>query len=569
MDVTAVVSAILTLLSGIGIFLIACQMMSSNLESASSDKLKRMFSRASGSKLFGVGIGTAGTAAIQSSGATTVMTIGFVNAGIISLSQAATIIYGANIGTTVTAQIVALGMFGSNTISTTVIFSAFAGIGAFMALFSKRNDWKTAGGILTGFGMLFVGLSLMSGSMEDFAALDGVKTFLARIDSSILLVLIGAVFTAIIQSSSVMTSIALAMVVTGLISLDQGIFLTMGSNIGSCVVAIIAGVTSGTNARRTALIHLIFNCSGVVIFMLAGWLAGMFSGGSVTYGSLFAALFPGAPQTQLAMFHTIFNVVTVLIMLPLTELLVKLVTGLVPEKAGSEASTALRLKYVNDNVLSTPPVAVAMTKREIIRMSELSMENFDRALDIITTLDFSSRRTFDDTEEEINFINRSLVDFVVRLSDKKGLSEHDRIYISTTYRSVRDIERIGDYAENIVEYADALQTDGHTFSDDALYEISQLRKLVHGLYENAINAYIREDVSYLDAADVIEQQVDDFTKMMEDNHIRRLNEGICTPATGAQYLELSSDTERIADHLINVAKVIRSLPGIDRTYRRQ
>ena len=307
MDTTTAISALLTLLAGIGIFLIACQMMSSNLESASSSKLKKLFEKASKSKMLGVGIGTIGTAAIQSSGATSVMTIGFVNAGIISLSQAATIIYGANIGTTVTAQIVALGMFGGNTISTTIIFSAFAGLGAFITLFAKTGKWKTWGGILTGFGMLFVGLSLMSSSMGDFAALDGVKTFLARVSNPILLVLIGAIFTAIIQSSSVMTSIALAMVVTGLIGLDQGIFLTMGSNIGSCVVAIIAGLTSGRNAKRTALIHLLFNCSGVVIFLLIGLLMGALSGGTLTFGTIFESWFSGVPQTQLAMFHTIYS----------------------------------------------------------------------------------------------------------------------------------------------------------------------------------------------------------------------------------------------------------------------
>ena len=214
MGTSAVISAILMLIAGIGIFLIACQMMSSNLEAASSEKLKHLFAKASKSKLLGVGIGTVGTAAIQSSGATTVMTIGFVNAGIISLSQAATIIYGANIGTTVTAQIVALGMFGGGGISTSVIFSAFAGLGAFLSLFSKKSSWQTMGGILAGFGMLFVGLNMMSGSMHDFSQLQAVKDFLASIGNPILLVLIGALFTAIIQSSSVMTSIALAMVVS-------------------------------------------------------------------------------------------------------------------------------------------------------------------------------------------------------------------------------------------------------------------------------------------------------------------------------------------------------------------
>jgi len=559
MGISEIVSAILTLLAGIGIFLIACQMMSSNLESASSDKLKKLFAKASKSKLLGVGIGTLGTAAIQSSGATTVMTIGFVNAGIISLVQAATIIYGANIGTTVTAQIVALGMFGSNALSTTVIFSACAGVGAFIALFSKSAKGKTLGGILTGFGMLFVGLSLMSGSMEDFAALEGVKLFLAKISNPILLVIIGAVLTAIIQSSSVMTSIALAMVVTGLISLDQGIFLTMGSNIGSCVVAIIAGITSGKNARRTALIHLIFNCSGVVIFMIIGTLVTLLTGG-VTYGSLFEKMFPGAPQTQLAMFHTFFNVITVIIMLPLTDLLVKLVTKLIVDDAMDQDPDELKLHFVNENVLRTPPVAVDMTKREIVSMAELAMANFDRSLNIITAMDFSERETFAKTETRLNFMNRALVDFIVKLNDKAvSLSEHDRIYLSTAYRSIRDLERIGDYAENIVEYADVLRENSQRFSDNALYEISQLKILIHNLYDKIMRAYQYEDQDELEDAYSIEEDIDEYTKKMEENHIQRMEQNICTPAVGAHYLELSSNSERIADHLINVGKSIRRL----------
>ena len=560
MGTTAVLSAIFTLLAGIGIFLISCQMMSTNLESASSDKLKKLFAKASKSKLLGVGIGTFGTAAIQSSGATTVMTIGFVNAGIISLSQAATIIYGANIGTTITAQIVALGMFGgSNSLSTTIVFSAFAGVGAFMALFSNKSTGQTWGGILSGFGMLFVGLSLMSSSMSDFASLDGVKTFLAAISNPILLVLIGAIFTAIIQSSSVMTSIALTMVVTGLINLEQGIFLTMGSNIGSCVVAILAGMASGKNAKRTELIHLLFNCSGVVIFLFVGWILNLVSGGSFNFGVMFERMFPAAPQTQLDMFHTFFNVITVLIILPLNDFLVSLVCKAIPDSKEVETVGGFRLKYVDDNMLRTPPLAVAQTKREIIRMADLAMENFDRAINIITTLDFKEYDEFNQTEEELNFINRALVDFVVKLSNKTALSEHDHIYLSTTFRSIRDLERVGDYAENIVEYARDLSETGSSFSPDARNEIYRLKKMIEDLFSNVMGAYTDEDMGKMAQANVIEEQIDDFTKMMEDNHVARMNAGVCTPSVGVHYLELSSDTERIADHLINVAKSIRSL----------
>ena len=228
MDIISILTAILTLLAGIGVFLIACNVMSTHLENASSHSLKRLFAKTGKSKWLGVGIGTVGTAAIQSSGAVTVMVIGFVNVGIMSLAHAATIIYGANIGTTVTAQIVALGMFGGNSLSTTVIFSAFTGVGVFMAMFGKRERLKLCGNILAGFGLLFVGLHTMSNAMDDFASLDSVKMFLASIGNPLILVLIGTLLTAIIQSSSVLTSIVITMVFSGLINLNQGIYLTMG-----------------------------------------------------------------------------------------------------------------------------------------------------------------------------------------------------------------------------------------------------------------------------------------------------------------------------------------------------
>ena len=558
MDTVTIITSLLTLLAGIGVFLIACQMMSSNLEAASSERLKKLFSKASDSKLLGVGIGALGTAAIQSSGATTVMTIGFVNAGIISLTQAATIIYGANIGTTVTAQIVALGMFGGNSVSTSVIFSAFAGLGAFLSLFAKKSSAKTVGGILAGFGLLFVGLELMSGSMESFAALDGVKTRLAGIRNPLLRVLLGAIFTAIIQSSSVMTSIALAMVVTGLIGIDQGIYLTMGSNIGSCVVAVIAGVTSGTNAKRTALIHLLFNCAGVFLFLVAAWVLGWFD---TSYGSMFNKLFPSAPQVQLAMFHTFFNTVTVAIMLPLTGALVALVTRMIPDKPVVQ-DEEFSLRYVDDNMLRTPPVAVSQVKREILRMAGIALQNVDRSLEMATRLDFTAQNLFARDERQLNFINRELIAFVVRLSGRSGLGEKDRTYLSGTYRSIRDLERIGDYAENIVEYATALAGSGQQFSDDAKYEISQLKTLLHQLYDNAMEAYQDESLAALDQANVIEEEIDDYTQRMEEGHIARMEKGICTPSVGAQYLELSSNAERIADHMINIAKSIRTLKAI-------
>lgn len=557
MDNIAILTAILTLVSGIGIFLIACSMMSSNLEAAGSEKLKKMFAKTSGSRLLGVGIGTVGTAAIQSSGATTVMVIGFVNAGVMTLSQAAAIIYGANIGTTVTGQIVALGVFGSNTVSTTVIFSAFAGVGAFLLSFSKKPSVKTAGGIIAGFGMLFVGLSMMSSSMESFAMLDEVKAFLAGINNAVMLVLVGALLTAIVQSSSVMTSVAIVMVVSGLITLDQGIFLTMGSNIGSCVVALIAGITGGRNAKRTALIHLIFNVSGVIIFLLISLIISICSGGRVSLGTGFETAFPGAPQTQLAMFHTVFNVITVVIVIPLTNILVRLVTRIIPDKSDEvKPDKELKLYHIDENMLSSPPIAVAQLKKEIVGMAHIAMDNFSRSLNIICTLDFSESEKFKASECELNYMNHEIVTFLVKLSEQK-LSERDHAYVSGAFHSVSDLERVGDYAENIVEYAEGLRSTGESFSTEAICEIATVEDRIKLLFDHVMKAYIDSDIAELNEAERIEDTVDDLTNEMTASHIRRLGEGVCTPTVGARYISLASNAERVADHFINVAETVK------------
>ena len=560
MDITILLQAILQLIAGIGIFLVACQMMSSNLETASSARLKSLFSRMSNSRMLGVGIGTVATAAIQSSGATTVMVIGFVNVGIMSLAQAATIIYGANIGTTVTAQIVALGLSSGGGISTTVIFAAFAGLGAFIELFSKKDTWKTWGGIITGFGMLFVGLSLMSKSMDALAKLQEIKDFLASVEHPLMLVLFGAVLTAIVQSSSVVTSIALTMAVTGLISLNQGIYLTMGSNIGSCVVAIIAGLTSGLNAKRTALIHLLFNCFGVCIFLIAAWIMHLVTSGALNYGVIFETMFPGAPQLQLAMFHTIFNCITVCIILPLTNALVNLVVKILPEKpvAIDEDVNAPHFHFVDEQMLRTPAIAVNQVKLEIENMAAIAIHNFNLAMDIISTVNFDKMDEFNENEKQLNFLNRNLIPYIVHLNNLP-ISEEDNRYLATAIRTIGDLERVGDYATNLTEYAELLQNFKETFSKDLLFEVEQLRETMGSLYQATMKTYMDHDFDALIEVNRYEDQVDDMVARIEKMHLQRLMDGIYPASVGQVYQEFASDTERIADHFLNVAKSIRQL----------
>ena len=560
MDITILLQAILQLVAGIGIFLVACQMMSSNLETASSARLKSLFSRMSNSRMLGVGIGTVATAAIQSSGATTVMVIGFVNVGIMSLAQAATIIYGANIGTTVTAQIVALGLSSGGGISTTVIFAAFAGLGAFIELFSKKDTWKTWGGIITGFGMLFVGLSLMSKSMDALAKLQEIKDFLASIEHPLMLVLFGAILTAIVQSSSVVTSIALTMAVTGLISLNQGIYLTMGSNIGSCVVAIIAGLTSGLNAKRTALIHLLFNCFGVFIFLIAAWIMHLVTLGALNYGVIFETMFPGAPQLQLAMFHTIFNCCTVCIILPLTDYLVKLVCKMIPEKpvAIDEDVNAPHFHFVDEQMLRTPAIAVNQVKLEIENMAAVAIHNFNLAMDIISTVNFDKMDEFNENEKQLNYLNRNLIPYIVHLNNLP-ISEEDNRYLATAIRTIGDLERVGDYAVNLTEYAELLQNFKETFSKDLLFEVEQLRETMGSLYQATMKTYMDHDFDALIEVNRYEDQVDDMVARIEKIHLQRLMDGVYPASVGQVYQEFASDTERIADHFLNVAKSIRQL----------
>lgn len=554
MSGVAMITAVLTLFAGVGVFLTACEMLSSNLETLGSSKLRDLFATAAKSRLLGVGIGTLATVVIQSSSAVTVIALGFVSAGIMSLSQAATVIYGANIGTTITGQIVAWGISGGGGVSTTVIFSALTGLGAFIISFSKSDRVKTIGGILCGLGLLFVGLSMMSGAMESFAQSDAVRDFLSKFDNIFVLIIMGAVFTALIQSSSVMTSICITMVVARLITLNQGIYLSMGANIGTCVSAIMAGMTGSADAKRGSYIHLIFNVFGVVVFTVIGIIISVVTGGKVTYGTIFGSMFEGMPQVQLAMFHTMFNVVAVILMLPLTDALVALVKRIVPD-APEEPADAVTTFYIDEGYLVTPPIAVQQVKNEIVSMAGFALRNFESAIQMITTLEFPDRKEFEDTERELNFLNRELARYIAKLFGEQ-LSETDREYLSHALKSISDLERVGDYSKHVVEYGDNLVESKEHFSPAAIAEIHKIADMVENLFGQVMRAYESEDDAEVTQAGVTNLAISEQAADMSVNHARRISEGICSPDAGALYLALISDVERIGSHFYNLAKTV-------------
>ena len=574
MTTAEIIKQLLGLLAGIGVFLIAIKLISANLESIGGNKLKALFAKAARSTPLGVAIGAAATALVQSSGATSVMAIGFVNAGVMSLLQACAIVLGANIGTTITAQIVAFGFLGGGTtLSASVILAALAGVGAFMIYFTKSEKTKSLGGLLAGLGMLFVGLSTMSGSMSVFAQNAAVQSFIASIDfpgASVVLVLAGVVLTAVIQSSSVTSSISITMLVSGLISLDQGIYLILGSNIGACVVALLAGLGASRKAKCVASFHVLENVVRAVSFLIVTEIAIALSGGSFHVGAPFARLFPRAVPFQLSMFHTFYNVVSVLLFIPFTGFFVKLALRFVPgvhpraqiaqieEEEEKKKPDDNRLYYIDEHLLKTPPIAVQQTKNEIVNMADLALRNFNFACETICSLDFSQLELFRRNERELNFLNAEITKFAVQLS-KLPMSEEDHVFLATAFHSVSDLERIGDYAENIVEYAENLKSSNHRFSEKAIGEVDFVKSLIGDLFGKVMEVYINHDRKALEAAYAIEDRIDDVTDEMAANHIARLDAGVCTPDVGAQYLSLASNAERVADHLVNVANAAKKI----------
>ncbi len=543
-----IIEHLFQLIAGIGVYLIAFKMISSNLEAVSSDRLKKTFARISDSKLIGLFIGIVATVLIQSSSAVTVMTIGFVNAGILSLTQAATIVFGGEIGTTVSGQIVALGLFNMETFDLNALFSSFAGLGVVVSSVAKKDNLKKTGEIISGFGLLFIGLGLMSSSMRSFAELDSLKLFLSQLDNVIFLMVAGAIITAIIHSSAAMTSIAITMVATGLISFEQGIYITLGANVGTCFTGMMAAMSSNANSKRTSVIQLIFNTGGALLVLLIDALIKAFS--PVSIGILFERLFPGAPHYQLAMFHTVFNIASVIIVLPLTDLLVSLSKKIIPDDETDEANE--RFYYVDENMLKTPAIAVSQVKKEIVNMAAIAIENFNRAIRSFMDKDVDEKKAFVSNENELNFLNKKLVEFVVKLTGLNNISKKDYMYLSSTYKAIADIERIGDYSENIMEYADNLKEYDGKLSDHAKEEIKELRDLINNLYELTIEAYEKNNKSSFKKSMKVEDKVDDLTQRMAENHIDRLNKNLCSAEVGAQFLKLASDVERIGDHLINI-----------------
>ena len=543
-----ILTAILILLAGCGVFIAGMNMLGDGLEKSAGGGMKRLLGKISGNRFSGVGIGAAVTAIIQSSSATSVMVIGFVNAGIMTLFQATSIIMGANIGTTITGVIVA---FSSLKIVKQVV-AAFAFIGVMMTFF-KKDKIKQIGGILCGFGLIFVGLDVMGSAFDSYPEINEMFSGIFKaVNFPLLLIVCGMFFTALIQSSSAATGIFIIMVGQGALGLESALFLVLGSNVGTCVTAVLACIGANVNAKRTAFIHLTFNVIGTIFFTIFIWIFKDFA------VALLQGMIPNNPQMQLAWFHVIFNVITSLLLLPFIKQLVKLAEFSVKDKTKGEDEQR-RFKFVDERLLKTPPVALMQVKKEMQYMASLAGENLQNAFRAGVEKAENYEKAVVENEEIIDFTNKNLTKFLIKLSSL--VDEADEKRIGSYFHVLNDLERIGDHAENFYEIGVEMQRKEIAFSAEAQAEVQKMQEKVLRMFEIATEAFDDADSTRLAELTVLENEVDGLKRELSSKHYARLAEGNCKLELSPYYSSTVVGLERVADHLVNVGYSILNPTG--------
>ena len=550
-EIMQLIQSLIWLLAGVGVFIVGMNFMGDALEKSASSGMKRLLEKISNNRFSGVGIGAGVTAIIQSSSATSVMVIGLVNAGVMTLMQATPIIMGANIGTTITGVLVALKNDYFNMV---MYFLAFAGV---MMGFAKQEKVKIAGSLCSGLGLIFVGLEVMS-SEQAFGNPLVERMFtgiFAVIDFPLLLILVGIVFTALIQSSSAATGVVITMVGTGVLPLDLALFIVLGANIGTCVTALLASVGANANSKRVALIHFTFNVIGTALFTALIWI---FKEPAV---QLMVSLFPGndpmSLQMRVSAFHVIFNLSTTCVLLPFAKQLVDYSCIVIKDK--KEETEVLTLKYVDDRLLSTPAVALMQVKKEIDYMLELVEENTRLSFVTIDTNSKEHDARIRENEKIIDFTNSALTAFLIKLS--VVVAESEETTIGAYFHVLNDLERIGDHAENFHEIGLEMIDKNIAFSDKARSGIQTMRDSVRQMFDIAKDAFKNLNKDRLPALAELEDSVDSMKKELIASHFARLAEGNCSVDVSPYYSSFVSGLERVADHLVNVGFSILNPTG--------
>ena len=540
------VADILGLLGGLALFLYGMQMMSSGLEAAAGNRMKRILERLTSNRFLGVAVGAGITAVIQSSSATTVMVVGFVNSGMMTLSQAVWIIMGAKIGTTITGQLIALDVGA--------LAPLFAFCGVALVVFLKKAVFHHYGQIIAGLGILFIGMEMMSSAMMPLRESKAFINLMTQFSNPLLGILAGMIFTAVIQSSSASVGILQALVASGLIGLPSAVYVLFGQNIGTCITAVLAAIGTSRNAKRTTVLHLLFNVIGTTLFTLAC----MFT----PLTPLVASFTPGNLPAQIANMHTVFNVVTTLLLLPFGNYLAKLAVRILPEHA-SEESAGPRLLYLkpvessHEYQIGTSAIALNGVWKELARMSEMVHSNVEKSFQAVEQEAPQLLGPVEEAEEYLDYLNKEISKYISHVIVYEN-NEKDSAQISAFFRVSGNLERIGDHAMNICEYTKRIAEKGISFSPAAKAEIAEMRKTSLAALDllGNLQGISVERLSQVAAA---EQKIDDMTLRYRQNQMDRIRDGLCSDEACVLYSEMLTDFERIGDHILNIGQELTQI----------
>lgn len=539
------ITDVLALLGGLALFLYGMQMMSTGLETAAGNRMKSILEKLTSNRVKGVLVGAAITAVIQSSSATTVMVVGFVNSGLMTLKQAVWVIMGANIGTTITGQLIALD------IGAIAPLFAIAGVGAIM--FIKSEKVHHISSIFAGLGILFMGMDMMGAAMSPLKESEAFISLMTKFDNPLLGILVGALFTAVIQSSSASVGILQALASTGMIPLSSAVFVLFGQNIGTCITAVLASIGMKVNAKRTTVIHLLFNIIGTVLFTVICLVT--------PYVTWIEAMTPGDPVAQIANAHTVFNIVTTLLLLPFGTHMANIAVRILPDSKKADDED-LRLKYIrpfeSSYAIGHSAVAVSQVRDEVNRMRNMVAKNISDSFDSLVQYDEKLRKKVSEREEYIDFLNKGISEYIVSLMASE-MNMSDSRKINGYYAIISNLERIGDHAVNLAEYGDDMRKWEIDFSDTVKEELNEMKAQCIAALDNLKEVTSENVERILSQAVIIEQKTDDMRDKYFKKQMQRLKKGKCKPQSGIVFSEILTDFERMGDHALNIAQQYREM----------
>lgn len=550
------IESLFTFVGGLGMFLYGMSIMGDGMQKSAGGRMNKFLGMVTNNRLLAVALGALITAILHSSGATTVMVVGFVNAGILNLTQAVGVIMGANIGTTITAWMVSLNQLGDamKVLQPAFFAPLFVGVGAFGLMFSKKKKDSLIGEICIGVGLLFVGLTFMSGAVAPYTEAPIFKKAFAILGGNpILGILVGAIVTALIQSSTASVGILQTLAMSGIVSTNAAIYITLGQNIGSCLTALLSSTGTSRNAKRASVIHLTFNLIGAIIFGIGMYVVSLVN-------PVFAH--SNINSFQISVFHTFFNLTNTILLFPFAKQLVAFSGLIVKESKEEEGLKSVeeedesKLPHLDERIFQSPPLALEIATLEVVHMGQVVTENLKLAMEVIMNRDNANIETVYKNEKTVNNMNRKLTEYLIKVNNL-SLNEKQKRLVSDLFYSVSDIERVGDHAENLAESAQYMEQHQLEFSDTGVDDLREISEVTIQAFERSIAARQDNNMEDIRMVSKLEDTVDSLEEELRDKHIERLSQRTCNPSAGVIFLDILSNLERISDHAYNLAGYVK------------